>query len=99
MNVLSSLLNFIGNRLPLETGRLTFGSVPANSYVDVNVRYSRSYQSIPRVFLVLRSSSTAPEMGDVTISIADQTATGFTARCFNYGSVVRSPGADWLAIM
>lgn len=99
MNVLSSLLKFIGNRLPLETGRLSFGLVPAKSYVDVNVRYSRTYQSIPRVFLMLRSSSTSPELGNVTISIAEQTATGFTARCFNFDSTARSPGADWLAIM
>lgn len=99
MNILSSLLNFIGSRIQNDGGREADITVPANSYVDVPVTFNRTFTTAPNVVVSFESASTAGAMGGLSCGAINITQTGFTIRAFNNTSSQRAPAVQWIAVV
>ena len=82
----------------VEYGNISIGDVLANSYTDVNVTFNKTFINQPEIVGCLKSASTSPEMGNVTVSIINESLTGFTIRVFNNGTARRTPVVRWIAI-
>lgn len=84
--------------LNMETGKLASATIPANSYLDRAVSFTRPFDAAPIVIPNMGSTSTSPTMGSITVSAINVTKTGFTVRVFNNTSAQRAPGISWVAI-
>ena len=82
----------------IEAKQTTTGQVQANSYIDVDMTFSKKFTKPPVVVCSLLSTSTAGAIGSMTASAINITTTGFTARIFNAGSAARAPSLSWVAI-
>ena len=91
-----STIEQIMERLP-ASGTASAGSVTAGSYKDVSVSFGMTFNTVPNVVACIKSTSTASEIGRMTVSPINVTATGFTARVFNSGASDRSPAINWIA--
>ena len=76
----------------------TSANAPANSYQDTSVTFPVAYASQPTLQLTTFSTSSAAEFAQVEICMSAISATAFSVRAFNYGTVGRNPGIRWLAI-
>lgn len=93
-------LQAIAATLPeIRAGSLSAGTVPINSYVDVNVSFSTPMSEIPTVLVSMNSSSTSPEMGSIEAAAYGITKTGFTLRVFNNNrtGTGRQPSVSYVA--
>lgn len=81
----------------VQTGAM---SVPAsaNSYADYNVTFPELFMHAPLVVCGLRSTSTSPTMGSVSVAAIDVSNSGFTIRVFNASASNKSPVATWIAV-
>lgn len=87
------------NLKAMRYGEVTGFSIPANSYTDIPVTFSEPFDTGTSitVLLTLKSGSTSPEMGLISISAGAPNATGFTIRAFNNGALSRSPNVLYAA--
>lgn len=84
--------------LGIQTGRMFFDNLRANTYRDVNVTFSQPYTTAPNVVPGLNTTSTAWQSGRISVSALNITNTGFTCRVYNADSVTRAPSVAWIAI-
>lgn len=85
------------DKIQFARGTTSLGNVAANSYVDRNVSFGKTFTSAPTVVVALQSTSTSPTMGAIDVCPINITTTGFTIRVFNSTSSQRSPAATWIA--
>ena len=91
------LTELVQSKRNLQVGYLSGRNVPANSYLDIPVTFSREMRSAPQVILTFASTSTSTDLGFISLSSINVTKTGFTARIFNGASSQRTPGVRWIA--
>lgn len=77
-------------------GYVSVGTVNATSYKDVTITHNLGASA--RVVACLFSSGTASNIGEVTVSVHDITATTAQIRVFNNRSGSINPGVEWIAI-
>ena len=82
----------------IETGHITGSSVSANSYVDYNVTFTKSFETAPIVIPTFQSTSTAGAFGRCTLGVVSVTTTGCVIRVFNGDTSGRAPNIDYVAI-
>lgn len=74
-------------------------SVSARSYKDVDISFTgKSFSSNPTVTATLVSTSTAYQLGNVSVAVVSTSTTGATLRVFNADSTSRAPAINWIAI-
>ena len=83
--------------IKMAAGYESVGQINANAYKDVTLSYS--FSSTPRVVATIFSSGTAVNLGDVTCTVHDVTATSAKVRIFNNRSSTLSPGIEWIAVV
>lgn len=83
----------------VDSGNASIGSVSSNSYKDVSVTYTATFDEIPNVTATLYSSGTAVNIGSVCVAIASKSKTGCTIRLFNNRSSSINPTIEWTAIL
>lgn len=83
----------------MDSGRYENVSVPANSYADFSITFNRSFTSAPIVTASFWSTSTAVEMGYLSLAVHTITTTGFQVRVFNKDSSARAPYINWIALL
>lgn len=84
--------------LTVDSGYTTAVSVPANSYYDYNIVFSKHFDNIPVVSASFVSTSVAGAFGNCVCGVHDVTTTGFYVRIFNGDTVSRAPSIVWSAI-
>ena len=77
-------------------GYVAVGQISASSYKDVTITHNLGVNA--HVVATMFSSGTAVNIGSVTITIHDITATTAQIRVFNNRSTTLSPGIEWIAI-
>lgn len=77
-------------------GYAAVGQISANSYKDVTITHNLGVYA--HVVATMFSSGTAVNIGAVTITIHDITATTAQIRVFNNRSTTLNPGIEWIAI-
>lgn len=81
----------------IDCGYAQFPNIPANSYADEAIVFGHEFDTVPQVTATLFSSSTAPNMGRVSVAVNNITTTGCTVRVFNSDTASRVPGVSWIA--
>lgn len=84
----------------IETGTANT-TIGGGSYSDTPVLYTKTFYSVPQVFLAIVSDSTAvSDYAAITVAVKTGTKskTGFTIRGYNAGSQSRAPAVAWVAI-
>ena len=85
-------------QLGIQSGVTDVFRVEANAYVDHSVMFDAPFPAVPTVVVGLYSTSTAPQIGSVTVALMAADTDGFTARVFNDGSTTRLPQFGWIAV-
>ena len=95
-----STIEQILEQMPVvDRGTVTsIGTVAANTYTDVPVSFTKTFETVPTVLLTIQSSSVAGGMGRTMASAINATKTGFTLRFFNGDTSGRTPYCVWLAV-
>lgn len=83
----------------VQAGGVTVGTVAAGSYVDVPQAFPKAFPAAPVVVASVYSTSTSGDIGALTASAINVTATGFTVRVFNASGTARSPAVRWVAVV
>ena len=75
-------------------------SIPAGTYVDIQVSFGKTLVSIPNVVASNSGSSATQSMenGKLTCTVISKSTSGFTVRVFNNSSITRTGAFDWVAI-
>lgn len=83
----------------VTTGRTGSTNANANSYVDVNVSFGKTFTTTPTVLVSPEASSTAVNMGSVSLVLlpSSVTTTGFSVRIYNNTSNTRGLAFSWIA--
>lgn len=84
--------------LGIQSGRVVYENIRANTYRDVAVTFAQPYTTAPNVVPGLNTTSTAWQSGRISVSALNITNTGFTCRTFNADSVTRAPSVAWIAV-
>lgn len=76
------------------------GSIPANSYQEINQNFSRPMTSTPRISLTMDASDiTDPTVASAcTAYVVSRSATGFKYRIYNGTSAARTLAVNWIAL-
>jgi hypothetical protein len=99
IEVLQDHLAKLPAALVVDSGTHEAVTIPANGYVDSeSISFASVFTSAPVVVACFNSTSTDGAIGSLEIATINVTASGFTARLFNSGSLGRSPGFRWIAI-
>ena len=77
----------------------TFGSVSAGSYKDYSLSFNKTFTSTPVVTVSFFSDSTAPGLGNCSVSVHSTTTSGCKVRIFNNDSSTRNPAVSWIAML
>lgn len=85
-------------QLGIQSGVTDVFRVEANAYVDHRVEFDVPFPVVPTVVVGMYSTSTAPEIGSITVALMAADEEGFTARVFNDGSSARLPQVGWIAV-
>lgn len=91
------ILDCMFNKSNIAMGRVSVGTVAANSYTDVTITHNLGTKA--RVVGTLFSSGTASNIGSVCVALSAKTATTATFRVFNDRSSTISPAIEWIAII
>lgn len=88
------------NRLDanIKVGSGSVGAVGAGKIVNIDVQFDTPFETVPKVFLSMVSTSSSVGMGNVSMVPISVTTDGFTLRCFNNDTAGRSPAYNYLAI-
>lgn len=82
----------------IEYGQTAAIQIQANSYVDTNITFTKTFKNVPTIQATLASNSTAAGTGNMVVSVINPTKTGATIRLFNADSATRNPYIRWVAI-
>lgn len=85
-------------QMGIQSGVTEVFRVEANAWVDYPVKFDVPFPVVPTVVVGMYSTSTAPEIGSVTVALMAADEEGFTARVFNDGSLARLPQVGWIAV-
>jgi hypothetical protein len=85
-------------QLGIQSGVTGTFRVEANAYVDHRVEFDAPFPVVPTVVVGMYSTSTAPQIGSITVALMTADEEGFTARVFNDGSSARLPQVGWIAV-
>lgn len=85
-------------QIGIHSGVTEVFRVEANAWVDYPVKFDVPFPVVPTVVVGMYSTSTAPEIGSVTVALMAADEEGFTARVFNDGALARLPQVGWIAV-
>ena len=83
----------------IDSGIYQNVSAAANDVTDVNITFNHPFTSAPVVTASFWSTSSAAEMGYLTLAVHSVTTSGFTARIFSKDTQSRAPYISWIAIL
>ena len=85
-------------QLGIQSGVTDVFRVEASAYVDHSVRFAQPFPVVPTVVVGMYSTSTAPQIGSITVALMAADEEGFTVRVFNDGASARLPQVGWIAV-
>lgn len=97
--VLPQLEKIVDGIPSIQYGKIPQTSVPANSYVDVDVLFG-SRMDAPVVVVGLVTNSSVGAFGSISAGVLRDSVTGkgFTCRIHNAGAYDRVPAVNWIAL-
>lgn len=84
-------------QLGIQSGVTEVFRVEGNAYVDYDVKFAARFPTVPVVVVGMYSTSTAPQIGGITVALMAADEEGFTVRVFNSLSTARLPQVGWVA--
>lgn len=85
-------------QIGIQSGVTDVFRVEASAYVDHRVEFDAPFPVVPTVVVGMYSTSTAPQIGSITVALMAADEEGFTARVFNDGASARLPQVGWIAV-
>ncbi|RGS06874.1 hypothetical protein [Enterocloster bolteae] len=83
----------------IECGNTTFTKINANTYADINITFTKVFDSTPSIQLTDGSKSESVKYGSMSPSAINITSKGFTIRYYNNTDYTPAPYVMWTAIL
>lgn len=83
----------------IEFGNTTFTKINANTYADINITFTKVFDSTPSIQLTDGSKSESVKYGSMSPSAINITSKGFTIRYYNNTDYTPAPYVMWTAIL
>lgn len=83
----------------IECGNTTFTKINANTYADINITFTKVFDSAPSIQLTDGSKSESVKYGSMSPSAINITSKGFTIRYYNNTDYTPAPYVMWTAIL
>ena len=83
----------------IECGNTTFTKINANTYADINLTFTKVFDSTPSIQLTDGSKSESVKYGSMSPSAINITSKGFTIRYYNNTDYTPAPYVMWTAIL
>lgn len=98
---LKQVKDSIDSNLPkiIECGNTTFTKINANTYADINITFTKVFDSAPSIQLTDGSKSESVKYGSMSPSAINITSKGFTIRYYNNTDYTPAPYVMWTAIL
>lgn len=98
-DIATSNSNLVNLPKIIECGNTTFTKINANTYADINITFTKVFDSTPSIQLTDGSKSESVKYGSMSPSAINITSKGFTIRYYNNTDYTPAPYVMWTAIL